>query len=346
MKVGMSPYGGRENPYQYLTKLALEEAGCEVHCFGKQHILPFRSIRRSGVDVVHMDWPHSFYCSDNKLLDAYKKRQFLWELERLDIPLVWTVHNLARHNELSSRRDEYLDCLVGKASAIVSLSDVGREMIREAFPVPDSTPIVSVPHGHYASYYPNNISLDDARETLTIPRGKPVGLFMGRIQPYKGLEPLIDAYLQCDELSDHQIVIAGMPISEDYASRLKLQAKNSSRIHFHFGFVPDERLQFYFNAADYAVYPFKKVFNSGSVILALSFGLPVVIPDHPVLGEVVPQYARSSFTAVSDIGRAIGNVELSRRSRPEIIDYMKLQNSWGLVGESLRELYQNLQARG
>ena len=342
----MTPYGGRENPYQYLTKLALKEAGCEVHCFGKQHILPFRSILRSGVDVVHMDWSHSFYCSNNKLLDAYKKRQFLWELERLDIPLVWTVHNLARHNESSPCRDEYLDHLIGKASALVSLSDVGRKMIGEAFSVPDSTSIISIPHGHYASYYSNNVSLDDARKSLSIPRDKTVGLFMGRIQPYKGLEPLIDAYLQCDELSEHQVFIAGMPISVDYANRLKVQAKNSNRIHFHFGFVPNERMQFYFNAADYAVYPFKKVFNSGSVILALSFGLPVVIPDHPVLCEVVPQFARSSFTSVSDIRRAIVNVEVSRRIRTEIIDYIKLQNSWRLVGKSLLELYQKLQARG
>lgn len=345
MRVGITPYGGRENPYQYLTKRALEKVGCHVECFGKKHILPFRSIRRSGVDVVHMDWPHSFYCSNHKLLDAYKKRQFIWELKRLDIPLVWTVHNLARHNAASSKRDEFIDYLVQKASAIVSLSDVGREMIREAFPVPESTPVISIPHGHYASYYPNTVGLDDARASLSIPRGKPVALFMGRIQPYKGLEPLIDAYLQQDVLSEHQVVIAGMPISEQYADRLKSRAKNSDRIHFHFGFIAEDKLQYYFNAADYAVFPFSKVFNSGSVILALSFGIPVVTSKQAVLEEILPKNNSETFNNLSQFPQAIQRIEKKLKSPQErllILKKTKTIYSWSRIAKRLMNLYENV----
>ena len=55
-------------------------------------------------------------------------------------------------------------------------------------------------------------------------------------------------------------------------------------------FFPNEELQLLFNAADVGVFPFADVLTSGSVITALSFGIPVIVPDIGCLPEVaLPQ---------------------------------------------------------
>jgi glycosyltransferase involved in cell wall biosynthesis len=40
-------------------------------------------------------------------------------------------------------------------------------------------------------------------------------------------------------------------------------------------------------AADCCVFPFHRIENSGSVILAMGFGLPVIVPNTPVMREKV-----------------------------------------------------------
>ncbi|MEZ4597387.1 MAG: glycosyltransferase [Chloroflexota bacterium] len=44
------------------------------------------------------------------------------------------------------------------------------------------------------------------------------------------------------------------------------------------GNVPDDRMQVFLRAADVMVLPYRDVLTSGSAILAMTFGLPVVAP--------------------------------------------------------------------
>jgi len=52
-------------------------------------------------------------------------------------------------------------------------------------------------------------------------------------------------------------------------------------------FIDDAELQFFIRAADAVVLPFRDVLTSGSAILALSFGRPVVAPRIGNLVEIV-----------------------------------------------------------
>ena len=50
--------------------------------------------------------------------------------------------------------------------------------------------------------------------------------------------------------------------------------------------VPDEDLARYFQATDVAVFPFRAITNSASLLLAQSFGKPIVIPNLPALADI------------------------------------------------------------
>ena len=49
----------------------------------------------------------------------------------------------------------------------------------------------------------------------------------------------------------------------------------------------DEDVQIYMNAADIVVFPFRDIFTSGSVLLAMSFAKPLIIPDIESLDDVI-----------------------------------------------------------
>lgn len=335
----MTPYGGRENPYQFLTKSGLEAAGCSVLEFPKRHFFPLKHVEGSDVDVIHMDWPHSFFSSNQKVLDFWKKRQFLWELNAVRSPIVWTAHNLATHNTSSQKPCQYMQALVDRADGIMSLSEAGCDMVREYYNLPDSKYVFHVPHGHYVDYYENKVSEEDARDILQIPQSVPVGVFLGRVQPYKGLEKVIELYVSDLRLREHHLVIAGNPISSEYAAQLLDLCQGCERIHLHFGFIEDTSIQNFYNAASYAVFPFKKVFNSGSLMLALSYGVPVVIPNHPVLLEMVAGCSYGVFEDVADIPSVILEVVSSTHDRVQIINHVQNQYSWQRVGEELKMNY-------
>jgi beta-1,4-mannosyltransferase len=59
--------------------------------------------------------------------------------------------------------------------------------------------------------------------------------------------------------------------------------------------VPDGEMQYYLRAADIAVLPYHRGLNSGVLLLALSFGLPVVAPENLVTDEITTPGAVRTF---------------------------------------------------
>ena len=61
--------------------------------------------------------------------------------------------------------------------------------------------------------------------------------------------------------------------------------------------MPDAEISRWYLAADVAVLPYRAVLNSGSIHLAATFRVPVIIPDEPHLRE---QFGREPWVAFFD----------------------------------------------
>ena len=85
-----------------------------------------------------------------------------------------------------------------------------------------------------------------------------------------------------------RLLIAGRPRGGASTTRLAAAAAADRRIRLPLRFVPDDELQVWLRAADVVVLPFRDILTSGSAILALSFGRPVVAPALGCLPETVP----------------------------------------------------------
>jgi glycosyltransferase involved in cell wall biosynthesis len=141
----------------------------------------------------------------------------------------------------------------------------------------DTSKTVVIPHGNYEGVYPITLSRTEARQRLGIAPQDRAILFFGNIRPYKGVEQLLEAFEQLGQ-KNLRLIIAGRCLDKDLNKTIVRHAKNNPDITFHNGNVPDDEVAIYFMAADVACMPFMAVTTSGSVLLAATFGKPIVTP--------------------------------------------------------------------
>jgi glycosyltransferase involved in cell wall biosynthesis len=58
-------------------------------------------------------------------------------------------------------------------------------------------------------------------------------------------------------------------------------------IKLNLNYLDDDQIQYFLNAADVVVLPYKKLTNSGVLFLAMSFGKPVICSDQGSASEII-----------------------------------------------------------
>lgn len=177
-------------------------------------------------------------------------------------------------------------------------------------------------------------------------------LFIGRLEPYKGCDMLLEAYSKVAEpnRSNLELTIVGDGSErgklEDMASRLGI----SGQVHFC-GWIDHSEVQEECAAAHLFCFPSVREFGGAVVMEAMAAGLPCIVVDNGGIGEYVTS---DSGVKLAPVGR--GNVvdrmaqeivELSRdRARYEQMvtatkDRAK-QFSWSHKGKTLAKIYDQL----
>ncbi len=268
----------RMNPYVGLLAAGLEEVG--VSCAFEDTLSPAVVARWLGkADVFHLHWAEALYRSWSSWRSARKLVALLVGLilaRRAGIGLIYTAHNVRRHED-EGTLDRVADAAIYRLVDAVHVHDDEARRLLIARHRPRR--VVVVAHGSYIGAYPNECSRETARERLGL-AGEFVFLALGQIRPYKGLDDLIAAFggLEGDAL---RLVIAGHPHDAAYGEHLRRLAEVDRRIRLDLRFVPPDHLQYYMNAADVCVMPYRSGTTSGAAILALSFGRPVIAPAIP-----------------------------------------------------------------
>lgn len=113
-------------------------------------------------------------------------------------------------------------------------------------------------------------------------------LFFGLIRPYKGLDLLLEAWesLPAQAYPQVRLLIAG----ELYEPRSKyepLLQRLGERVLFHEGFIPDEKVRYYFSAADAIIQPYQSATQSGITQIAYHFERPMIVTNVGGLPEMV-----------------------------------------------------------
>jgi beta-1,4-mannosyltransferase len=287
MRVAMSHYPSTDNPYTQKLGDELRLLGVEVSGVKSSAMFLLKSPAALRAEVLHVHWPEHFVVASSYLKTLAKSTAFLLQLivlRLLGTRIFWTVHNLMEHERRHARTQRLFTCIMARlANHLFVHGRVAAGIVAESFGVRE-TKICVIAHPSYIGEYPNDTNAVEARRRLGIPPQAFVFLFLGQIRAYKGLEGLIEAFERVDA-EDARLVVAGKPHSRLVDEQVREDVQKDQRIVYFPGRVEGDDLQFFYHSANAVVLPFGEVLTSGSLLLAMSFGKPVILPDVPTLCE-------------------------------------------------------------
>lgn len=205
------------------------------------------ALGRFAPDVVHLQ---TGIGNDPRLVLASHARRRRFALTVHD-PVCHPGEAVARSAQLGNR------LLVRSAGLIFVHADALRDELREA--LRPRAPIVVVPHGVEAG------SPDPFPE-------RPMILFFGRIDHYKGLDVLFDAMAEVwARLPEARLTIAGAGELEDHPTL------GDPRVTARVEHIPDAEVEALFAAATCVALPYRQASQSGVGSEAKRYGRPLVV---------------------------------------------------------------------
>ncbi|MGW3346942.1 glycosyltransferase [Nonomuraea rubra] len=278
MKVLVFPRDG--NPYQELLHAGLREGGVRVRYLGE--LTPFHTLnllllpaelaarRLAGARIVHLHWVWKFALPGGARTARVAQLWFaavLVVVRLLGLRLVWTAHNVLPHRPVFADDAAARRTLVRRCDLVIAHHSAALERLAELGAVPSRA--VVIPHGPFPA-------------PPMPPPGRSGGprtfLFFGRIEPYKGVEDLLAAFAALPGGLDVRLVVAGACPDPALAARLEASAAADDRVELRIGRVAEEDVAGVFAAGDVVVLPFREITTSGSALLALAHGRPLIVP--------------------------------------------------------------------
>lgn len=329
------------NPYQRLLRDALASEDASVTFLGGLPSPDWLRAQRNRIDILHYHWLYGLYMSRFSTPIQATRYVLRFRLARqLGYRIVWTAHNILPHQpafrllHVAVRR-----LMMAEADAVIAHCEFGRRELLARFPRAGRVEII--PLGNYRGIYPVTMTQADARASLGLEASQFVYLSLGNIAAYKGLDRFVEAFGSIAEDNDIAL-IAGRNRNGALVNRLRHAAASDRRIHLHAGFVPDDEMQRYLLAADVLVAPFDRVLTSSSVMVALSHGLPVIVPDLGCLPELVREPAGLVYGAADPeaLSRALIEIKgCDRRAMGESARRIADELSWVEIGRRTAALY-------
>jgi len=285
------------NPYQLLLyDHALEHGIVPVAMRQESQLEELKALQRSGVaTALHLHWLHSVMRSATSIKEARALgRAFLGRLDAYRSAggrLVWTVHNVLPHEtRFEAAEAELCGKVAARADVVHVLAARTAEAVAPWYRLPPDR-LLHVPMSSYAGVYPDHVPRLEARQRLHLQADELVFLALGAIRPYKDLDGVLDAWAALEPAA-RRLVIAGPVTEEAGVAELVARARAASGVLVEPRKIPVADMQLFLRAADVAVLPYPGALNSSALMLALTFGLPAIVPSGTGLAdEVGPAFA-------------------------------------------------------
>lgn len=267
------------NPYQTLLYESLEpaylaEPGSIADALSLQAGAPDRR------HLFHLHWEHAVLMGP-----AAPKavEDFLDGISRFRAAggkVIWTLHNLAPHDNEKSAANEDLQAGLCELADILHLHSLhALTAARAEMPLPEAKVRV-IAHHNYDGAYPVYPRVS-AREDLGLSGARRIVLSPGRIAPYKQPVELAEAFL-ASAGPDDRLIFAG-----ELAGNYDLKLPDDHRLVLKEGFAAQADVGKLHAAADFVVLPYRASLTSGSAILAATHARAVLGPDTPGLRDVI-----------------------------------------------------------
>ena len=209
-----------------------------------------------------------------------------------------------------------------------------------------------IPHGNYIPFINVRNDKQNSRQYLGLPQDKEILLFFGMIKKVKGLDVLLKSLKNVvNENPNTILLIAGKTWENDFSSYQDIIDKNrlSSNIILHNRFIPHDDVEYYYSASDLVVLPYKKIYQSGVLMMALSYERPALVSDLSPLKEVITNNENGfvfKSEDANDLTEKINIILSDKGNLERVSENGKLlineKFSWDQIGKLTKQAYQVL----
>ena len=194
--------------------------------------------------------------------------------------LAMTVHNVLPHEPAPGDAELY-GRFYRACDLLIVHNNASRQELMEKCGIPEEK-IRVIPHGLYTTYSVDENARDDDERVHF--------LNFGLIRPYKGVDILLKAISLMDEedRARCRFAIRGVQYPKldptDYMALIR-QYGIGACVEFDNTRVPEEDIPKLIGNTDFMLFPYRKIYGSGALLLAYTFGVPVVASDVPTFLE-------------------------------------------------------------
>lgn len=261
--------------------------------------------------------------------------------------VVITVHDVESFGA-SVLPARMVGAIYGLADCLIVHNQVCRGEMMSALRVSPGK-IRIVPHGNYLHMIGGAFNKADARRSLGIDAAKKIILFFGQIKEVKGLEVLLKAMPSVvSEQPEAVLLIAGRPWRSDFMAYEAMMDSIGIRDHCisHIRYIPDEEVPLYYSACDLVALPYRRIYQSGVVLMAMSYGKAVMVSDLPGMTEIVT-HGENGFVfcegsdqdLAAKITEALRDGVRSEQTARRGLKYVQDNHDWVQIGRITASLY-------
>jgi glycosyltransferase involved in cell wall biosynthesis len=296
--------------------------------------------RFSGVSFFHF---HIFYTNILVLFN-------LLLVKLVKGKVVLTIHDVTSFAD--GNRSSFIANLIYKLTdTVLTHNEFSKEEFIKLTSI-SKNDIHIVPHGNYTQFLNIRKDKTKSRAKLDLPQDKTILLFFGMIKKVKGLEVLLKSMRKIiDKNPDVVLLIAGNPWENNFSIYQKIIDENnlSQNVILRTKFIEYEDVEHYYCSSDLVVLPYKKIYQSGVLMMTLSYERPALVSDLPPLIEVITDnengflFASENEEDLSDkIIKIISDKENLEKVRLKGIETVNTKYSWDEIGRLTKKAYQTL----
>ncbi|KFF02447.1 glycosyltransferase family 4 protein [Flavobacterium reichenbachii] len=297
------------------------------------HYAAISDIKKRNIVIIHL---HFFTFRSIDLL-------ILWYAELNKIKKVVTIHDINSFDKqaksfIEKKCFKYIDGII-----VHNLSSLNA--LDEKFNL--SIPKIIIPHGNYLPFINHSHSEYKKTDRFSL-------LFFGQIKKVKGLDILLSAIsILKKRKCNVELTIAGKAWKSDLNEYKKMieELQIEDTVVTDFRYIPDNEVSDFYHKADLVVLPYKNIYQSGVLLLTLSYGKPVICSDLKPFKEII-EHNENGFLFESQNAD-----DLASKIQEIIADKIQLKNvsdnannlvrqnyDWIKIGNSTKTFYKLIQS--
>jgi glycosyltransferase involved in cell wall biosynthesis len=293
-----------------------------------------------GIDILHVGWVEYLFASPAKDVEKFDAKyfNFIEELGRSRVRIVWTMHNRRPHHMESERGRRLYRKWAPIVDGVIHHSECGMKLMRSELPYRDDAKHVVIPHGHFGEQMSNPRPRAEAEASLGLPPSRMRFGLLGRWQKEKQIEMIMTAFTKA-AVPGQQLVVT--------AYDANTVRPDDPRIIFlpRNDWMTREEIATNTHLCDALVsaHTGDTYLTSGVIADAIGVGIPMVVPHWDFFHEMLGDEAFYHDNTEESLAAAFAAIT------PEALDHgksayqaMQPRFAWPRMAEQTLALYRSL----